>query len=97
MNEAEVVRRILNTLNALPGVYCLRTHGSSFQQKGTPDIIGCAHGHFFAIEAKKTAKEKPSPAQVYNLTKFQEASGRVFVSHDPRAQEVTEWIETLSD
>ena len=97
MNEAEVVRRILKTLNALPGVYCLRTHGSSFQQKGTPDIIGCAHGHFFAIEAKKTAKEKPSPAQVYTLTKFKEAGGRVFVSHDPRAQEVIEWIETLSD
>ena len=97
MNESEVVRQILKTLNALPEVYCLRTHGSSFQQKGTPDIIGCAHGHFFAIEAKKTAKEKPSPAQVYNLTKFQEAGGRVFVSHDPRAQEVIEWIETLSD
>lgn len=97
MNEAEVVRRILKTLNALPEVYCLRTHGSSFQQKGTPDIIGCAHGHFFAIEAKKTAKEEPSPAQVYNLTKFQEAGGKVFVSHDPRAQEVIKWIETLSD
>ena len=96
MNESEVVRQILKTLNALPEVYCLRTHGSSFQQKGTPDIIGCAHGNFFAIEAKKTAKEKPSPAQAYNLKKFQEAGGRVFVSHDPRAQEVVEWIKTLS-
>ena len=96
MNEAEVVRRMLKTLNALPEVYCLRTHGSSFQQKGTPDIIGCAYGHFFAIEAKKTAKEKPSPAQVYNLKKFQVAGGRVFISHDPRAREVVEWIKTLS-
>ena len=96
MNEEEVVRRILKTLNALPEVYCLRTHGSSFQQKGTPDIIGCAHGHFFAIEAKKTAKEKPSPAQMYNLKKFQAAGGRVFISHDPRAQEVVKWIKTLS-
>lgn len=96
MNEAEVVRRILKTLNAIPGVYCLRTHGSSFQQKGTPDIIGCAHGFFFAIEAKRSEKEQPTPAQVYNLTKFQQAGGTVFVTHDPRAQEVIEWIESLS-
>ena len=97
MNEAEVVRRMLKTLNALPGVYCLRTHGSSFQQKGTPDIIGCAHGSFFAIEAKRTARGKPSPAQLYNISRFDKAGGKTFVSHDPRAREVIEWIETLSD
>lgn len=82
-------------LNALPGVYCLRTHGGAFQQKGTPDIMGCAHGHFFAIEAKKSAREKPSEAQQYNLKKFRQAGGKTFVSHDPKAQEVIEWITTL--
>ncbi|QXO13624.1 nuclease [Microbacterium phage Mandalorian] len=95
MDEAEVVRRMLKRLNAMPGVYALRTHGGSFQQKGTPDIVGCAHGHFFAIEAKKTAKEKPSTAQQYNLKKFRQAGGTTFTSHDPKAQEVVEWISTL--
>ncbi|QDK02424.1 holliday junction resolvase [Microbacterium phage Nucci] len=89
------MRRMLKRLNAMPGVYALRTHGGSFQQKGTPDIIGCAHGHFFAIEAKKTAKEKPSTAQQYNLKKFRQAGGTTFTSHDPKAQEVVEWISTL--
>lgn len=96
MDEAEVVRKAMKRLNALPGVYCLRTHGGSFQQKGTPDIMGSAHGYFFAIEMKKDASEKPTDAQQYNLKKFRAAGGKTFVSHDPRAQEVIEWISTLS-
>lgn len=95
MEEAEVVRRQIERLNSLPGVYCLRTHGGTFQQKGTPDILGCAHGRFFAIEAKKTAREKPTAAQEYTLKKFRMAGGTTFVSHDPQAQEVVEWISTL--
>lgn len=87
---------MLANLNALDGVYAIRTHGGSFQQKGTPDVLGCARGHFFAIEAKRSAKEKPSTAQQYNLRKFREAGGTTFVSHDPKAQEVIEWISTLS-
>jgi Holliday junction resolvase len=96
MEEAEVVRRMMAVLNALPGVYCLRTHGGAFQQKGTPDIMGSAHGHFFAIEAKRSHREKPSVAQLYNLKKFRLAGGKTFVSHDPTVQEVVEWIATLS-
>ncbi|AUX83371.1 endonuclease [Microbacterium phage Eleri] len=95
MDEAEIVRKMMARLNALPGVYCLRTHGGSFQQKGTPDIVGCAHGHFFAIEAKRTAREQPSVAQRYNLKKFRQAGGVTFVSHDPKVQEVVEWISSL--
>src|SRR5690606_5922080 len=75
MDEAEVVRRMMKRLNAIPGVYCLRTHGGAFQQKGTPDIIGCAHGYFFTIEAKRTAREKPTESQLYTLNKFSQAGG----------------------
>lgn len=96
MDEAEVVRRMMKRLNAIPGVYCLRTHGGAFQQKGTPDIIGSAHGCFFAIEAKRTAREKPTESQLYTLKKFRQAGGATFVSHDPQVQEVVAWIATLS-
>lgn len=95
MDEAEVVRRQMAVLNSMPGVYCLRTHGGSFQQKGTPDIMGCAFGHFFAIEAKRTSREKTSTAQQYNLKKFRQAGGKTFVSHDPQVQEVVEWVQSL--
>lgn len=86
---------MLARLNSIDGVYAIRTHGGSFQQKGTPDVLGCAHGLFFAIEAKKNAKEKPTAAQIYNLKKFKEAGGSTFVSCDPKAQEVIEWISSL--
>lgn len=87
---------MLATLNRIPGVYAVRTHGGAFQQKGTPDVLGCAHGVFFLIEAKRTAKDKPSDAQLYNIKKFSAAGGKTFVSHDPKAQEVVEWISRLS-
>ena len=87
---------MLAKLNAIDGVYAVRTHGGSFQQKGTPDVLGCAHGRFFAIEAKKNSREKPTVAQKYNLKKFREAGGKTFVSYDPKVQEVTEWIASLS-
>lgn len=95
MNEAEIVRRMLVSLNSIDGVYAIRTHGGSFQQKGTPDVLGCARGRFFAIEAKRIVTEKPSAAQTYNLKKFAAAGGITFVSHDPKAREVIEWIQTL--
>lgn len=95
MDEAEVVRKQVATLNKLPGVYCLRTHGGTFQQKGTPDIMGCAHGFFFSIESKLTKKDKASPAQLYNLKQFRRAKGKTFVSRDPKVEEVVAWIRSL--
>jgi Holliday junction resolvase len=95
MLEADIVRRQLAVLNRMDGVYAVRTHGGAFQQKGTPDVLGCARGHFFLIEAKRTAREQPSDAQKYNIKKFEQAGGKAFVSHDPKAQEVVTWISTL--
>lgn len=93
--EADIVRDIVRTLNHIPGVFCLRTHGGAFQAKGTPDIFGCALGHAFVIEAKRTASLEPSDAQEYVLGKFNDAGARTFVSHDPKAEEVIAWIKSL--
>lgn len=84
-------------LNKLPNVFCFRTHGGSFQMKGTPDVLGVAHGRFFAIEAKRTARDKPSPAQLYVLKRISRSGGKTFVSHDPTAKEVISWISTLPE
>lgn len=93
--EADIVRGMLKTLNAIPGVFCLRTHGGSFQAKGTPDVLGSAHGRAFVIEAKRTAKLEPSAAQRYMLRKFRGAGAQCFVSHDPKVEEVVKWIKSL--
>lgn len=93
--ESDIVRSMLRRLNAEEQVYCFRTHGSAFQMKGTPDIIGCAYGRFFAIEAKRSAKERPSKAQQYVLRKLEEAGGATFISYDPQVREAIEWIRSL--
>lgn len=88
---------MLATLNSMGGVFAIRTHGGAFQAKGTPDIFGCALGRFFVIEAKRSHREKPAPAQLYMLGRFQAAGGKAFVSYDPKVQEVVEWIQSLND
>jgi len=95
MLEAEIVRRQLAALNAIDGVYAIRTHGGTFQAKGTPDIFGCALGLFFTIESKRSRTERPSEAQVYMLNKFARAGGRTFVSYDPKVREVLAWISSI--
>ena len=48
--------------------------GGTFQRSGIPDIIGCYHGRFFALELK-AEKGKPSELQLYNIKKINEAGG----------------------
>ena len=95
MKESDVVRLMLKALNSQECTFAIRTHGSAFQMKGTPDIIGCSHGMFFAIEAKRSAREHASEVQMYVLSKMKSAGARVWVSHDPEVEEVIEWISSL--
>ena len=95
MKEADIVRKMLTTLNSIPGVFALRTHGSAMQLRGTPDILGCAYGQFFAIEAKRDPYARPSAAQRYVLDQFDQAGAKTFVSCDPSAQEVVQWINSI--
>ena len=95
MKESDVVRLMLKALNSQERTFAIRTHGSAFQMRGTPDIIGCSHGMFFAIEAKRSAREHASDVQLYVLSKMKSAGARVWVSHDPEVEEVIEWISSL--
>ena len=95
MKESDVVRLMLKALNSQERTFAIRTHGSAFQMKGTPDIIGCSHGMFIAIEAKRSAKDHASDVQLYVLSKMKSAGARVWVSHDPEVEEVIEWISSL--
>ena len=95
MKESDVVRLMLKALNSQKRTFAIRTHGSAFQMKGTPDIIGCSHGMFFAIEAKRSAKDHASDVQLYVLSKMESAGARVWISHDPEVEEVIGWISSL--
>lgn len=52
-------------LNGRPATYVLNVGGGASTAKGTPDIVGCASGRFYAFEVKK-------PEGSYGLTKTQE-------------------------
>lgn len=48
--------------------------GGQFTKEGIPDILCCCNGYFLGIEIK-APKGKPSPLQIHNLKKIDEAGG----------------------
>lgn len=48
-----VVVPILRWLNSQPGVKAINIHGSVYQERGTPDILGSWRGRVFALEVKR--------------------------------------------
>jgi hypothetical protein len=48
--------------------------GGQFTKEGIPDILCCCDGHFLGIEIK-APKGRPSPLQIHNLKKIDEAGG----------------------
>ena len=48
--------------------------GGEFTKAGVPDILACCNGRFLGIEVK-AENGKPSPLQIHNLKKIDEAGG----------------------
>jgi len=74
--ERDVVKRIRAAL-AARGAWTIKIHGSVFQPRGTPDIIGCIQGRLFAFEVKEDRHEPPDDLQAYNLGLIRAAGGVV--------------------
>lgn len=77
MREADLVKTITTQLKQYPNVWVLKTHGSIHMPKGTPDLIGCCGGKFFAIEVKLDAhgRYQATPAQKYVGNQIIKAGG----------------------
>ena len=50
--ETAIVTKIRSRLQGL-GCWVVKLHGSSSQQRGLPDLIGCYNGRMFAFEVKR--------------------------------------------
>lgn len=48
--------------------------GASYTKTGVPDILVCCNGYFLGVELK-APNGKPSPLQIHNLKKIDEAGG----------------------
>ena len=84
------VRRILDER----GVYYFCPATGGYGRSGVPDIIGCCHGVFFAIECK-AGKNKPTPLQQKNIDSIAAQGGAVWVVNEENMKGVTAWLTTL--
>lgn len=63
------------------GVYAVNYIGGAFANNGTPDILACVRGRFYAIEAK-AGKNRPTDLQLSNLRRISEAGGVALVINE---------------
>lgn len=64
--ETRIVRSIKDGLqNIYPNCFLFKVHGSGFQKRGIPDLIGCINGRFTGLEIKDPKNKS------YGATKLQ--------------------------
>lgn len=78
--EAKVKAKIHAMLKAR-GAYAVNYIGGAFANNGTPDILACVSGEFYAIEAK-AGKNRPTDLQLSNLRRIHEAGGVALVINE---------------
>lgn len=77
--ESKLSRSIQQALRTR-GAYCLKIHGSEYMQVGTPDILGCYRGRFFALETKlPESRSHVSMVQLRQMEKIKRADGLALV------------------
>jgi Holliday junction resolvase len=73
--EAALSKRIITALEQrYSGCYLVKIHGSPWQRKGLPDIVGCILGRYVGLETKMPGKE-PTPIQAHTLDLIRQAGG----------------------
>lgn len=63
-------------------------------KSGVPDILACVNGFFVAIEVKGE-KGKPSPLQIWNRKKIQEAEGIALILYPDQYEDFKELVAML--
>jgi Holliday junction resolvase len=91
--EARVKRRVVTTLKA-SGAYYFYPVTGGYGGSGVPDIVGCYHGKFFAVECK-AGKNKPTPLQQKNLDAINLSGGVALVVNESNVDDVRAMLEKL--
>jgi Holliday junction resolvase len=74
--ESVLQNNILAFLKEKVGGHWIKIHGSSYQSRGEPDIIGVHDGTFYAFEIKRDdGKGVVSELQLYKLKRINDAGG----------------------
>lgn len=73
--ESKLSNEIKKALR-LQGAWCIKIHGSEYMEVGTPDLVGCYKGKFFAFETKlPQSRANVSLAQERQMEKIRQAHG----------------------
>lgn len=71
-------------------IYYVNIYGSSRTGKGTPDILACINGKFYAFELK-VGKNKASDIQLYRLKEIERNGGKGYIIRS--ADEIKDILE----
>lgn len=85
--EKKVKDAAVRQLKTLGAYYFFPVTGG-FGTSGVPDIVGCYHGYFFAIECK-AGRNKPTALQQKNMHQIDKAGGIVWVVNEENVAHVT--------
>jgi hypothetical protein len=91
--ETKLKEKVKKDLKTLEGVWSVKTQQVSL--RGTPDLLLCVRGFFFAIELKKDAKVKVDPLQSHKLKQIIACGGAAAVVTPTNWPEVFEAIKKM--
>lgn len=94
--EGKVKDAITKILREAGASYFFPATGG-FGRSGVSDIVVCYRGKFIAIEAKATAKQKPTALQSAYLREVREAGGHALVIHKDNVDAVYTLIKLIGD
>lgn len=72
--ESNFQQEVIKYLDEV-GAYVLKTHVSSYQKQGEPDITCCYKGRYIAFELKRSPREQPTELQKYKMKCIRNAGG----------------------
>ena len=95
--ESRLQSRIQKRLKEEVGGYWVKIWGGPFQVAGTPDLLGCVDGCFFAFEVK-TKTGRPSQLQLHTLDLIRQQGGcaEIVTSPEEAIEHVTNWLRFRS-
>ena len=76
MKESRIQTKIIKFLDSLESCWTVKT--VVVNKPGTPDILCCYKGRFYAFEVKSETG-KPTKLQLYRITEIQSAGGEAHV------------------
>ena len=78
------------------GAYFFSPPSNGFGRAGIPDIIGCLHGRYIAIECK-AGKNKPTALQLRELELTHRAGGVALIIHENNISDVALALQSIKD